>query len=1735
MKDFSPEEFLRKVFKARKLSSAALSLPNSMDLQIKHYDDFFQFSKFGVKQKGKLSSVGLHEILEDLFPISISASARIEYHGYEVEDPGRDFSQCLSLHLTYGKQFLLKLTLEGQVDIDLKNKFDNQRFLIEYRSKGLDVVPVLTDEGNFLVSSGKSGNPPIIRMPILNAGLINTDDAENQDTYFLDNIRIYFLSDYLTREINKELRIVKREINWRIEKNNYVRPLDVANKICSKLSLCIYKCMMDSHVCPPVIDLNPIAKVSQQTEVSHIGPFGVKGKRANIKRRHIHYSHYSRLCPLETPESESIGLKLHIARGAILTYDGDLYARYGQPGGLPIRDEIGKKIGSYQDINSQDNILAKKDNAIETVKPKEIDLWERLPGQFLGQAASLIPFIQHNDPTRATMGAKNMKQAVMLKKAEEPFVKTGFESAISQNLSLGRNLLVAYMPWYGYNYEDGIVVSEKTANDMSSEKKFKTISIPVWGNEKPYCNLERIKGYSGLTEEGIVSPGIEVGTGDLLARIHETMQFMNDVVIISRFREEKVTRYVKGKVKEAVYETYHDEKLMLSPKTLRGMIKIVIAEDRPLSVGDKLMGRHGNKGVVSKILPEKEMPYFLDSNGIKDTAGSPAYHGEVNAHTHIEIILNPFGVISRMNLGQLMETHIGMVTQKSSNEYKNLFLKDWKPFEQVNIEELSEGLKATGLVNDRGSVKLKYYHNGQLVETKKEVVIGYQYILKLDHMAEDKYHGRNTGSKATITGQALKGRGKGGGMRLGEMEVWSLQAHSAVNTMTELLGQKADDPYCTGFSRSLQAFVMYLRGLGLSLEFKNEKGKSVTSPKIASRAKISFATDDVVMKWSNGEVRNRKFPKVKIRQKNGVKKTDIEFNHESLFSRTIFGIDEVDRFWKRSKIDKDDLLMGHIELSVPVLHPLLYMTGEKELFGQEIDKLMHLARPFCKRWSSKRKKYYDNRSDLKKLLVTSSTNSQIKEGDLITVWEYIKNEKTVNVVELAEIVNDNKLIKKYNVKNATKFRKYFLKKIPVVPITLRPYLYDHKTGGIIRGDINNLYSDVILANEQMKTAIQRSLSSAYIHLFKEKLEIAVNRLFLLGKKENGKLMKSISHLLKGKEGLLRQSILGKRCNYSGRAVIVPDPYIEMDEVVIPWEIGRLLYPDDKIDFKIEDQNRRALPDRYLVITRAPSLHKYSVQAFKPVIEGGHKAIKINPAICQPFNADFDGDQMSIFVVNDKRSITEVKDKLLPQRNLVSVAGGQFMPSLSLDIRLGIYLMLNCDEGKKFLVNMLGNDVNDNNYQKKLKLLNVSLKSDAAGKDIALLLRKAFEYATEYGISFGLFDLLELDVDRIEMKNIFKAYFKEYGYRGFNIADMDENEKDKYKQCADNIMTNIKEELGIGGKNKGKIQQYSNNPVSVIYTSGAKKDDRQIMQLVGAKGFLQYPLSGESLAPVVNNYCKGLHPFEYFVSTYQSRSNVMDKKLKTAPCGYLTRRLVSATYEIVISSKSPCTSKDGLPVLFSNYGSRDKLRWLIGRYLAEEINTKKAEYKRNVCIDEEILSDILEGKPSIKIRSPLTCRSRDGVCGYCYGIDLSTGSLPASGSSVGIIAGQSVGERLTQLAMRSYHSGTAEGVVNAFDRIQDGFDGTPKKLSEKGTRLFNGRDLPMLLNLYDYKVDSKHFEIILKCMENGKRRISDVALEQESFLSAASFASLVEVLSKAAFDEKEIPLDGLKDRLFTGRL
>jgi len=680
---------------------------------------------------------------------------------------------------------------------------------------------------------------------------------------------------------------------------------------------------------------NPLAEITHKRRLSALGPGGLSRERAGFEVRDVHSSHYGRMCPIETPEGPNIGLIGSLATYGRLNKFGFIETPYRKVTGGKLTDKIdflsADEEESYviaqatADVDEDGNfleekMLARSGGEVISVESNMVDYIDISPEQLFSVAASLIPFLEHDDANRALMGSNMQRQAVPLINPEPPLVGTGIEeraardsgqlilalddgivqevcadyikikyakrktvihnlykfkrsnqgtcinqrplveekqkvkkgdvmadgtSTCAGELSLGRNLKVAFMPWEGYNYEDAIIISERLVKEdiLSSihiskhevEARTTKLGPEEITRDIPNVNEELLK---NLDERGIIRIGAEVKPGDVLVG-KITPKGETELTA-----EEKLLRAIFGEkareVRDSSLKVPHGESGVVLdvqlfsrkkgydlPPGVNTLVRVYIAKKRKISAGDKLAGRHGNKGVVSIILPEEDMPYLKD--------GTP-----------VDIIFNPLSVPSRMNIGQILETHLGWAAHEGwddKSEYKtdggSIYCAT-PIFNSAGEEEIKGLLVKAGLPKD-GKAAL---HDGRSGEKISDAItVGYIYVMKLLHLVDDKIHARSTGPYSLVTQQPLGGKAQFGGQRFGEMEVWALEAYGAAYTLQEMLTIKSDDVVGRvktyesivkgeniekpGIPESFKVLIKEMQSLALDVEVLSEEGKEV--------------------------------------------------------------------------------------------------------------------------------------------------------------------------------------------------------------------------------------------------------------------------------------------------------------------------------------------------------------------------------------------------------------------------------------------------------------------------------------------------------------------------------------------------------------------------------------------------------------------------------------------------------------------------------------------------------------------------------------------------------------------------------------------------------------------------------------------------------------------------------------------------------------------------------------------
>ena len=688
-----------------------------------------------------------------------------------------------------------------------------------------------------------------------------------------------------------------------------------------------------------------------------------------------------------------------------------------------------------------------------------------------------------------------------------------------------------------------------------------------------------------------------------------------------------------------------------------------------------------------------------------------------------------------------------------------------------------------------------------------------------------------------------------------------------------------------------------------------------------------------------------------------------------------------------------------------------------------------------------------------------------------------------------------------------------LEVLPVLPPDLRP-LVPLEGGRFASSDLNELYRRVLNRNIRLQRLKEIEAPQVIIKNEKRMLQEATDSLIDNGRRgqpvrgsNNKRPLKSLSEMLRGKQGRFRQNLLGKRVDYSGRSVIVVDPELQLNQCGLPKLMALELFKPyiyaGLIERELASNLRLAkrmveegapevwdvledvVQDRPVLLNRAPTLHRLGIQAFFPILVDG-KAIKVHPLVCGAFNADFDGDTMSVHIPLSSKAQKESKALILPTNNILSPANGKPVPVPSQDMVLGLHYMskIKCNvkgEGITFsstqeVVTAFAYDQVDLHAKIKVRLTDGSIVDTGTGRvllfnalpegsnckwsnkvlaknDIVQVVEKiyyqfgnqatvdcldrikklGFYYATMGGISFSMDDLLvpakkdELIIKAEKaVQKIEKMYMDGVITNGERYNKVISIWNHATADIANEMAKGLEAQNQVTYENKGKNSHF--NPIFMMLESGARGSKDQIKQLVGMRGLMATPAGDIMETPVKTNFKDGLSVFEYFISTHGARKGQADTALKTANSGYLTRRLVDVAQDVVINLED-CKTLGYIEIeaLRENTEILSSLaNRAYGRVLAADIKdpiTGQLLFKQGEIIHKSDLQK-LENSAVVKVfvRSPLTCMAKRGICAKCYGTDLSRGELVEIGITVGIIAAQSIGEPGTQLTMRTFHTG-----------------------------------------------------------------------------------------------------------------
>ena len=931
--------------------------------------------------------------------------------------------------------------------------------------------------------------------------------------------------------------------------------------------------------------------------------------------------------------------------------------------------------------------------------------------------------------------------------------------------------------------------------------------------------------------------------------------------------------------------------------------------------------------------------------------------------------------------------------------------------------------------------------------------------------------------------------------------------------------------------------------------------------------KIGLASPDQIRAWSYGEVKK---PET-------INYRTLKPERDGLFCERIFGpskdwechcgkykrirykgkiCDKCGVEVTRAKVRRER--MGHIELAAPVSH-IWYFKGIPSRIGlmldigpRQLDKVLYFANyivtdpgftPLEKKqlltereYKEMREKYEDTfeagmgAEAVQKLL--AEIDLEALSAELHEELEKATGQKRVRLLKRLECVDAFRL-------SGQRPEWMILNVVPVIPPDIRP-MVQLDGGRFATSDLNDLYRRVINRNNRLKRLLELGAPDIIVRNEKRMLQEAVDALIDNGRRgrpvtgPNNRALKSLSDMLKGKQGRFRQNLLGKRVDYSGRSVIVVGPELKMDQCGLPKEMALELFKPfvmkdlvqkgiasnikaarkkvERASTEVWDSLETVIKGHPVLLNRAPTLHRLGIQAFEPVLVEGH-AIKLHPLVCTPFNADFDGDQMAVHLPLSTEAQREAKMLMLASGNLLKPSDGEPVTVPTQDMILGSYYltMVNPEDPGHDKV-FRDEDEALMAYAEHIVTLQAPVKvrrtmdfgngpetalvTTTVGKiifntpipqDLGYVDRTDPEHKFDYEVDFQvtkkkLPDIISRCLTKHGTKRcaIMLDHIKAQGYKystlsAITVAVPDAiipEEKPAILAAADKKVEKVMKNFNRGlisdeerYKNTVEIWQaateevsnalstnlktnHQRNPIYMMSDSGARGSMDQIKQLAGMRGLLANTAGKTLEMPIRANYREGLNILEYFISSRGARKGLTDTALRTADSGYLTRRLVDVSQEVIIREED-CHATEGILVSEISEGNATIESFserLIGRYALHDVKDPKTG---ELIVSKDKMMDMFDaekikaaGITELEIRSVMTCRAHVGVCARCYGSNMSNGQCVKVGESVGIIAAQSIGEPGTQLTMRTFHTGgiaSAEDITQGLPRVEELFE------------------------------------------------------------------------------------------------
>ena len=1465
-------------------------------------------------------------------------------------------------------------------------------------------------------------------------------DRKPDDPNSLASKELHSVEDFISERIEKN----KNSLIYKVKRN-----IDNPRKV--KLSQVISPgafnstvegfFLSDSKSSTPE-QTNPLAMISGQYKTTIMGEGGIQSDHAITEDvRNVHPTHYGFIDPVNTPESGKIGANLHLPIG--VQKDGKkLKAIYKDKSGnnkmLSVEEAQEKRIAFPGQKPKGGKIKVMYRGEVEEVPLSKVDYYTPDQKALFSLSTNMVPFLQNDQGNRVMMAAKMHDQAISLKYREKPLVqveaapgktmekmvgdrlalrapvsgtitkvdgdkitikgddgkkhevdaynnfhlnrksflnhetkslKKGDKVEKGQlladsnftrdgELALGINLNTAYLPYKGYNFEDGIVITESAAEKLTSEHVYKN-SLKTSGGQvinklatfkAHYPNLISPANIKKMDEAGVIREGQKVEPGDILIAAVQKQDGGNAQVGL--FSKKLFNR------PKNISITWDKETGGVVQKVIknRGEIVVFVQTEERAVVGDKLAGRHGNKGVITKIIPDNDAP--------KTKEGEP-----------VDMLLNPHGIISRINIGQIYESAAAKAADKKGKG--PLVVKNFSG--EDHLKKVKNELKEAKISDKEELFDPKGKSLGK-------VHVGKPHFLKLFKQTSANFSAREggAGQPYDLNQQPLKLGGDESPKTMDMLTMYSMLSHGARENLREtasLKSQQNDDYWAALKSGKMvpppsnpfvfDKFLGYLKASGVDVK------------KDGSKMTLAPLTDKQVEEQSNGEVKKPVFYRAK----------NMKELENGFFDKSKFGGFKGTRW-------------GHLNLEEPVVNPVFENAVKKITgLGNKYEKLVNgelFLHADGKVKAESAKGALTGGKAVEKLLSEMDVEKELNA----TVKKLEKTNSGSTRDSLNKKARFLTALKKTGLKAD---EAYIRKKMPVLPPQYRP-LYQLPDGNVTTSDVNFLYQNVGILNEMLKQPVMDMLPEEQKAGIRKDLNSHMKAVSgMTDQSIKGRERKGFVSQIAGpqpKKGFFIDKVLSKQQDYAGRGTIIPEPELGVDEMGMPekmaWKVFRPFIVKELRKFgkspnqaNQEIENKTALAkkalqsvmaNRTVLLNRAPSLHKFSVMAFKPKLTEG-KSIKIPPLVVKGFNADFDGDTMTVHTPISDEAIEESK-KMFPSKNLYKPGTGALMMTPDQESQMGLYYLSKTPKGRAEINKVLGPKFSISKQltgkETKNLLMKISKeKPEQFGQIIGKLKEMGEDYAYSTGFSLGIDDL---DVASAERDKIVQKIDQ--------LAKKNPKSVDQLNVKATQLVDQL-----LDRKLKGK-----KNSLYDMVEAGAKGKKSQLRSILASPLFVADAQNRTIPNIISKSYTEGLDIPDYWQSLYGARKGMIDRSVQTSIPGAYSKDIINNTIDMVIS-KDDCGTKEGMEL---EVGDED----IIGRYLARD----HKGIKRNTLIDTKIANRLKKsGNKRVLVRSPLTCEQEKGVCAKCYGLDEHLKD-PEVGDNVGAKAGQSIAEPLIQMTM-----------------------------------------------------------------------------------------------------------------------